>query len=91
MPYFRKILTMRAIYGTGKQSAASLAYYFKLEAEQTFITTKEKIEDTIGRQLRKKADELLGAFPVENWAPKLPMCLKAKGVPQSGDICHPYA
>jgi hypothetical protein len=40
---------MRAIYGTGKQSSASLAYYFKLEAEQTFVSTKEKIEDTIGR------------------------------------------
>jgi hypothetical protein len=34
MGHFRKILTRRAIYGTGKQSAGSFTYYFKLEAEK---------------------------------------------------------
>jgi len=91
MGYFRKILTRRAIYGTGKQSAASLNYYFKLEAENEFIKTKQRIEHKIAIKLKAKSDELMLANPVSDWAPKVPMCLKFKGAPQSEEICHAYA
>ena len=47
MPFFKKIIIRRVSQGAGKLSINSLKQWYKLEAEQEFVTAKEGLEMAI--------------------------------------------
>jgi hypothetical protein len=58
-----------------------------MEAERQFKESKDIIEIKIGRNLIKEIDKVLSNFPVDSWAPAVPICYKNNGTYVSDEIC----